>query len=261
MTMNALTAQQAGWKDTRIGRFTASTFGQLMTEPRSKAEREAGAWGKTAQGLITAKAIERLTGKWMNDVDTQPMRRGLLLEPAALYLLSKHWRTVEGVTWQAWGDNFGSTPDALVDRGAATMDIKCPGNAADVVRFADEVVDGDFDSLLAWDKGYAWQIMCQALTCGVKDCWLVYFTDRLPIHVLTNDERQEVQTLIDLRAEQHSQESFFPWRYDFASEGYFYAAKMFTLTDEIEGRIISTLARAEAECVATVERLKPLLKP
>ena len=195
---------RAAWKDTRIGRFTASRFGALMTQPRSKAAREAGAFGAEGTGYIFAKAIERLTGVPMDDAGSTPvMRRGLLLEPAALHILSTAWKPCEACTWQAYGDNLGSTPDALVEAGHATMDLKCPGNPADVVRFADEVVDGDFDTLLAWDSTYAWQVMVQALTCGCDTAHLVYFTDRLAIHRLTDEQLQEAQTLIDLRAEQY----------------------------------------------------------
>lgn len=260
--MQTITQQdRAAWKDTRVGRFTASTFGALMTQPRSKADRDAGKFGATAMNLIRAKAIERLTGVWMNDVDTPLMRRGLLLEPAALHILNRYWKTVEGTTWQPWGENLGSTPDALVDKGRGTMDLKCPGNAADVVAFADDVIDGDFDSLLDWNTNYAWQVAVQALTCGVKECWLVYFTDRLAINPLSDEDREEVQTLIDLRAEQHSQESFYPWQYTYASDGYLFSAKCFTLTDELEERILGTLERAEIECVKMMERLRPMLQP
>lgn len=251
---------RAAWKDTRIGRFTASKFGALMTQPRSKAAREAGAFGADGTGYIFAKAIERLTGVPVDDAGSTPvMRRGLLLEPAALHILSTAWKPCEACTWQAYGDNLGSTPDALVEAGHATMDLKCPGNPADVVRFADEVVDGDFDTLLAWDSTYAWQVMVQALTCGCDTAHLVYFTDRLPINRLTDEQLQEAQTLIDLRAEQYSQESIYPWSYTYGSDGYFFAARSFRLTDEIKERILSTLERAEAECQAVMMRCGKLL--
>lgn len=253
---------RAAWKDTRIGRFTASKFGALMTQPRSKAAREAGAFGAEGTGYIFAKAIERLTGVPMDDAGSTPvMRRGLLLEPAALHILSTAWKPCEACTWQAYGDNLGSTPDALVEAGHATMDLKCPGNPADVVRFADEVVDGDFDTLLAWDSTYAWQVMVQALTCGCDTAHLVYFTDRLPINRLTDEQHQEAQTLIDLRAEQYSQESIYPWSYTYGSDGYFFAARSFRLTDEIRERILSTLERAEAECQQAMVRIGALLVP
>lgn len=255
------------WKDIRVGRFTASTFGALLTEPRSKAAREAGEFSATARALITAKAIERLTGVWMNDVDTPLMRRGLLMEPGAMYCLSKHWQPVDCCTFQPMGNNFGSTPD-LLTRVPDPGDLKCPGNAADVVRFADEVHDDDFDSLLRWDKDYAWQTQCQALTCGSERCWLIYFTDRLPIIPLSDEDMEEIQTLTDARAEQYSQESRFPWSYSFAEQndpyaprGFFYAARWFSLTEERRDLILSTLERAEIECVNTMHRLRPILTP
>ena len=294
---------RAAWKDTRIGRFTASKFGALMKEPQSfdaeafahlvpreegytvlksgprkgeevrvknfnalarEAARKAGKMPFSAEGTgyIFAKAIERLTGVPVDDAGSTPvMRRGLLLEPAALHILSTAWKPCEACTWQAYGDNLGSTPDALVEAGHATMDLKCPGNPADVVRFADEVVDGDFDTLLAWDSTYAWQVMVQALTCGCDTAHLVYFTDRLPINRLTDEQLQEAQTLIDLRAEQYSQESIYPWSYTYGSDGYYFAARSFRLTDEIKERILSALERAEAECQAVMLRCGKLLVP
>ena len=247
------------WKDTRIGRFTASTFWMLMTQPKSKAAREAGEWSETAKSLITAKAIERLTGTWIKTDDTSPMRRGLLMEPAALHILSQVWRHIDLCTWQPYGETLGSSPDGLVDNGTGTMDLKCPGNPADVVRFADEVVSGDFESLRSWDASYAWQIMVQALTCGVEECHLVYFTDRLPVFTMSDDLRNEAQTLIDERAEQYSQESPYPWSYSLNGSGYFWAAKSFTINADIREAILSTHALADAECARVMDRLRPLL--
>ncbi len=252
---------RAAWHGTRIGRFTASRFGALMTQPRSKADRDAGKCGAVAMAYITAKAVERLTGVPMDDGEDKGFaaRRGLLLEPAALHILNKVWRQCDPCTWQAYGDNLGSTPDALVDNGKATMDLKCPANPVDVVRFADEVIDGDFDTLLGWDTMYAWQIMVQALTTGCGTAHLVYFTDRLPVYKLDHDELHEAQTLIDQRAEQYSQESIYPWSYTYASDGYYYAAKTFTLTDEIAKQITDKLERCEAECVNIMHKIKALL--
>src|SRR5690606_19709466 len=191
----------------------------------------------------------RITGMPMDDGDDKgpSARRGLLLEPAALHLLNERWRPVDPTTWQPYGDDLGSTPDALVDHGRGTLDLKCPANPADVVRFGMDVQDGDFLSLCGWNRNYAWQVMVQALTCGCNEAHLVYFTDRLPVHKLTNDERDVVQDIIDHRAEQYSQESTWPWSYTYASQGYLYVARSFTLTDEIRERILATLDRAVKE--------------
>ena len=236
----------------RIGRFTASRFGVLMQQPRSKAERDAGAFGATATDYITAKAIERVTGVAMDDGDAHSFssRRGLLLEPAAMHLLSAEWQECKPCTWQPFGTHLGSTPDALVNGGTEPMDLKCPANAADVVRFGLEVVDGDFDSLLAWDTMYAWQVMVQALTCGSSRAHLVYFTDRLPIIKITESDRAYVQDLIVQRAEELSDAHGYPWQYTFATDGFFFVARSFALTDEIRAQILSTLDRAALQCTA-----------
>lgn len=267
--MSTLTAphqnDNAAWKDTRVGKFTASTLGQLMTTPRVtkdiQARLDAGevVFGDTALSLISAKAVERLTGTWIKTDEVPIMKRGLLLEAGGLHLLSQDWTPIEPCTWQPYGKNAGATPDGLMFKGTACMDLKCPGNAADVVMFNDQVVDGDFDSLLTWDKGYAWQIAMQALACGVTECWLVYFTDRLPVFPITPETREAVQTVIDAQAELYSQESRFPWEYHFGSNGYYFSAKRFTLTDELKSKIERTLAAAEVVCLETMERFRPLL--
>lgn len=236
----------------RIGRFTASRFGMLMQHPRSKAERDAGAFGATGTDYITAKAIERVTGVAMDDGDAHSFssRRGLLLEPAAMHLLADVWQECKPCTWQPYGTHLGSTPDALVNGGTEPMDLKCPANAADVIRFGLEVVDGDFDTLLAWDTTYAWQVMVQALTCGSDRAHLVYFTDRLPIIKITDGTREIVQGLVDDAAQRYSDLYGYPWQYTFATDGFFFVARSFALTDDIRKRILSTLDRAAAQCTA-----------
>lgn len=234
----------------RIGRFTASRFGVLMQQPRSKKDRDAGAFGAAGLGYITAKAIERVTGTAMDDGEAHGFssRRGMLLEPAAMHLLSGAWLDCKPCTWQPFGTHLGSTPDALVNGGREPMDLKCPANAADVVRFGLEVRDDDFDSLLAWDSGYAWQIMMQALTCGSDRAHLVYFTDRLPIIKITDSDRAYVQALINDAAQRYSDLYGYPWQYDFATGGFFFVARPFALTTEIRDRMLSTLDRAVTQC-------------
>jgi len=247
----------------RIGRFTASRFGVLMQQPRSKAERDAGAFGATGTDYITAKAIERVTGTAMDDGEAHSFssRRGLLLEPAAMYLLGDAWQECKPCTWQPCGTHLGSTPDALVNGGTEPMDLKCPANACDVVRFGLEVVEDDFDTLLAWNAAYAWQIMVQAVTCGSERAHLVYFTDRLPIIKITDSTREIVQGLTDDAGARYSDMYGYPWQYQFASDGFFFVARSFALTDEIRAQILSTLDRAALQCTAMERGVRGLLFP
>lgn len=248
------------WMDARCGRFTASTFGDLMAEPRSKADREAGKFGETAKTLITQKAVERLTGVVPQGPSTSSMRRGTLLEAGASVVLSVLWRPIRSSSLKTHGADLSATPDgSLADND--TFELKCPEDFVDVVRFNDEVQDEDFASLVKWNKRYAWQIMVQAYTSGSKGCWLVYFTDRLPVFPISKEVGDAAQNAIEELAKIKTQESVFPWEYSYATQGCYYAAKHFTLTPEIELQIINTLNRAVVERDNTMERLRPLLVP
>lgn len=236
----------------RIGRFTASRFSTLMEQPRSKADRDVGLFSAAGANYIAAKATERVTGVAMDGGDAHNFssRRGLLLEPAAMYLLSRNWYECKPCTWQPYGTHLGSTPDALVNGGAEPMDLKCPANPCDVVRFGLEVADDDFDTLVAWESKYAWQIMVQAVTCGSERAHLVYFTDRLPIIKITDSTREIVQGLTDDAGARYSDMYGYQWQYQFASDGFFFVARSFALTDEIRAQILSTLDRAALQCTA-----------
>jgi len=123
-----------------------------------------------------------------------------------------------------------------------------------------EVRDGDFESLLAWDSDYAWQIMVQALTCGSDTAHLVYFTDRLPIIEITDSTRVYVQRLIDDIAVDYSEQYGYPWSYNFVTGGFFYVARSFSLTDEIREHILGVLDRATRVCETTIGSVITLLK-
>lgn len=245
----------------RLGRFTASSFSALMALPRSATARAAGEFTEAGHGYITAKAIERATGFPMDEsgAESWASRRGLMLEPAALFLLRDVWQRCSPCTWQQFGANLGSTPDALVNGGKEPMDLKCPSNPADVVSFGLQVPDGDFDALLAWEPKYAWQIMVQALTCGSEVAHLVYFTDMLPIIKITEQDRETAQALIDDAATTHSEDRSFPWSYRYASDGFFFVARSFEFTAARREQIVAALGRAEAECQRIERDVKHLI--
>ena len=252
-------SDRAAWNRARIGKFTASTFYTLMQQPRSAADKAAGKFTEAGHGYISAKAIERATGIPMDESggDSFGSRRGLMLESAALYLVSNAWRPCSACTWQQLGENVGSTPDALV--AGQPLDAKCPVNPADVVRFGLEVPDGDFEALLQWEPKYAWQIMLQALTCESEVAHLMYFTDMLPIIKITESDRRLCQALIDNAADQHSDGARFPWAYQYATDGFFFVARSFELTAERKAAMLSVLDRAETECQRIEKEVRSLI--
>lgn len=214
-----------------------------------KAIDEAGLvlFGDTALSAIASKAAERLSGEAEASPTTYSMTRGLELEPVARLLLSETWRRVDNCPFCPLDYEVpaGATPDGLVDNGAAVLDIKCPERIGKLVSFAMNVRDEDFESLESWDRGYAWQIMMEALCAGVDHAWLVYFTDRIP--AIRTISGEPVFAWIERNA---------PGGYLLESGGFAFVARRFTLTAERKKRILRTLAAAEIECEKIVAAMK-----
>lgn len=299
-------ADTAAWEETRLGKFTASTIGKLMQEPKSlspafmvdhahlvtdmemftplksgprKGElrltpgfadklKDACAaagipmFGEGALQLIADKAMERLSGRPASQVTTRSMDRGTILEYGARILLSRYWKPIEGITWQAYGENSGATPDGQVERGTESLDVKCKEATSELALFSRSVPDGDFDALESWNKLEAWQIMHQAKCCGMKYANLVYFTDRWARHIITDEERREVQRDMDEVADVLGNVRGYPVGYQFERDpnsgvyGFAYVAKRFELTDERSERIDRALKAAEAECLITMAEMQ-----
>ena len=155
-TLNApIQRDRQAWSAERIGAFTASTNGDLMTEPRSKAAKEAGELSETAKTLIAQKATEVVKGAPIKGPLSYDMKRGMALEHAMRYLLTQYWRQVDGTSLQHNGVLM-ATPDGLL-RNGEPGEIKNT-NEVEMMRFGDEVPDGDWQALKAWSKTYAYQM-------------------------------------------------------------------------------------------------------
>ena len=176
-TLNApIQRDRQAWSAERIGAFTASTNGDLMTEPRSKAAKEAGELSETAKTLIAQKATEVVKGAPIKGPLSYDMKRGMALEHAMRYLLTQYWRQVDGTSLQHNGV-WMATPDGLL-RNGEPGEIKNT-NEVEMMRFGDEVPDGDWQALKAWSKTYAYQIATQAAACGSTHANLIYCTDKI----------------------------------------------------------------------------------
>ncbi len=121
------------WYASRLFRFTSSELGKLMTEPRSKADKEAGNLSATAEGYIFDKIAEYLTDGTCLDyrqIDTREIKWGNAHEEAARQAYERRTgRSVELVGFVGWGNYFGGSPDGLVgDDGL--IEIKCPYNSS-----------------------------------------------------------------------------------------------------------------------------------
>ncbi len=91
------------WHHDRIGRVTASRFKDVMTEPRSKAAKEAGELSDTALAYLHEVIAQAITGKERVGGKSAAMDRGVDLEADAL-------------------DYYADTPDEL-DRCIGVGDL------------------------------------------------------------------------------------------------------------------------------------------
>lgn len=233
----------------RVGRFTASMLGELMTEPRTltaeqKARKAAGipVFGETAKKAIAMKAWERLAGVTNTGPLTRATERGNDLEAVAFSLLNQYWRPLTksyaNDGFLEYGDHAGATPDAYCDNGQATVDIKCPWNGEKLLLFADEVADDDHEALMGWDKNYYWQVMLQMLAAGTNTGYLVYFDDRVPMI------DADVTDYMGLPFTQFNPER----------PGFSFVARKFTMKEGIKERVDAVIAAAVSEREAIISR-------
>jgi len=247
------------WKATRTGRFTASTMGKLMTEARSKDDKAAGKLSEGALSLIKQKAVERVTKRPSHTAATWSMRRGVLLEHAACYLLSRYWEVVYACTWMPIGENSGATPDFLRKTGSPG-DIKCKESEDVMFDLATEVAD--WQSLLRWNKDEAWQIATQALAAGSTKATLIYFTDKIQTIKISEEEYLTCNAIMEAMGNKLLELTGQIYDYTFndgdGNPGFAFVAKTIDIPQEAFDRINAVLERAEAECLKYVDLYTPI---
>ncbi|MDE1971447.1 MAG: YqaJ viral recombinase family protein [Patescibacteria group bacterium] len=162
------------WIDLRAGRFTASEFWRLVTEPRTKAAKEAGEWSQTAMTYIKEKVAETLTGQPKTESYAYPLVYGKELEPQAReYFESKTGLIVSHCGFQVYTDHAGGSPDGLIGEDMG-LEIKCPFNSANQIDYLSLKAENFLDEY----PEYFWQVQCN-----------LKFTDRKLWYFVTYDPR------------------------------------------------------------------------
>lgn len=118
----------AKWMAARLGQITGSRLDDLLTKPRSKADKEAGLLSKTSHSYMRALAWETFSGVSQKTIITRAMQHGIDCEPTA----RRCYTAITGRAVQEVGfiqhpteRLVGCSPDGLVgDDGC--IEIKCP---------------------------------------------------------------------------------------------------------------------------------------
>lgn len=154
----------------REGRFTASEIWKLFTDPKTKADKEAGKLSQTAETYVLEKAVETTTG-YRQKFTSKEMEHGIINEPDAF----QAFQSFSPLTWDYCpdrffpiGENAGASPDAVCYDGldvVAVCDLKCPQPMTFFSIKANDTID----------EKYFYQLQMQMLSTGAKEAYLCYF--------------------------------------------------------------------------------------
>lgn len=115
------------WIKSRMGRFSCSQLHRLMTEPKLKADKEAGNLSDGAMTYVMECIAEKLTGKpAKEDFTSKYTEWGIMHEPIAIGIYEEVFsEKVAQSGYIPHGENFGGSPDGLINEDGG-LEIKCP---------------------------------------------------------------------------------------------------------------------------------------
>lgn len=155
------------WLELRAGKFTASTASEFLSDPVTKAAKDAGEIGESAKNLCYRVLAEQTGYRETQSpyMEFASIRRGLCFEGVARKLAEKELgETITECGFVESDTLFGASPDGLImdgDKIKAVIEIKVPEPKA----FYKQLMDGA-------KKEYQLQ---QQFLMNVCDCPRSYF--------------------------------------------------------------------------------------
>ena len=175
---STITPYSPEWFKARCGTFTASEIYKLMTEPRLKADKEAGNLSEGANTYVLEKVHEKLTGITKVGIDNHATQWGVENEPLSLKWYGiKTGNKVEDsyLCYKDGLEGFSCTPDGFVNDDGL-IETKSPWNGANHIKHCFITTDEGFKSE---HPNYFWQCQAQMLITGRKWCDYVSFDPRI----------------------------------------------------------------------------------
>lgn len=178
------------WFAIKRGMVTASRFGDVMTEPKTKAAKEQGMLSDTASGYLYELVAAAITGQDRVGGKSMAMDRGVDMEADAIdaYSASRFVDVAEGRLVYRPDIGIGATPDGFVEEdesGPGVIEVKCPESKRHLETWLSRSVPEDYVEQVQgqlWISGRAW-------------CDFISFDDRFPasmqlvvIRVLRDEE-------------------------------------------------------------------------
>jgi hypothetical protein len=161
------------WNETLI---RASSVGYLMTEPVTKADKEAGVLSKTAQKHLIEVYIAEKYGR-KRDIQTKQMKKGVEAEQDSIDLLSMYLKLPFSKNEERFKNDFiTGLPDII--NGDTIIDIK---SSYDLWTFLGNIPD-------KLDNLYYWQMQSYMWLTGTKNAIIAYCLVNTPESIIQQEK-------------------------------------------------------------------------
>lgn len=169
------------WNETKI---RSSSVGYLMTEPVTKADKEAGLLSKTAQRHLLDVYVDQKYGR-KKDIQTKQMRKGNEVEDEAISFLCDYvWGDKDKYVkneQKYYNDFISGTPDviAIDNNGSYIYDVK---SSYDLWTFTGNIID-KIDNLYYWQmQSYMWLV-------GAKKAYVSFCLIDTPFNIIEQEKK------------------------------------------------------------------------
>lgn len=161
-------------------KFRASSWGNLLTEPRSKSE---GALSVTCQKELIKIYNREVYGR-IKDITTKQMDKGILAEPESIQLLS----LVEGEFFfkneeRLENEWFTGHPDLILNKSDGTLEVWDIKSSWELDSFMPNLLEEP-------DKGYVAQLNCYYSLTGAQGGSIAYCLVSSPTQILEAEKRK-----------------------------------------------------------------------
>ena len=174
------------WEGKRLGRFTSSEIHKLMTEPRTKAAKEAGELSEGAKTYVEQKVAEYIT-QCRNDFSNMATEWGNEHEPeAALLFAQSIGMDVTSMDFVYCGGDqpefipyksfSGGSPDIILPTLDAIAEIKCPFESKNHIKH----LLLNSDTIAEELPEYYCQMQCNMLFAEKSKAYFISYDPRFP---------------------------------------------------------------------------------
>jgi len=169
--------------------FRCHSIGKLMTEPKLKADKEAGNLSETTKTFLMEVFIQQKYGR-KKDISNKYIEKGLLVENDAIKLYSRYKFNEYQKNEELFKNDFLlGTPDIVSDD---IIDIK---SSWDIFTFFSNL-NKDVDS------AYYWQLQAYLALTGKESAKLAYCLVNTP-ETLVNDEKRKLMYKMNVATDEN----------------------------------------------------------